>query len=121
VIASDEIVHQLLREDREAKEAVVERFGACVLGEDGEIDRSRVGELVFGNPAEFRWLEALLHPRVFAYSLDHPAQRLRQRARTSIQVGRQDRPRRHPRRHDRRSPLGLVAFRCPLLALSPRL
>jgi dephospho-CoA kinase len=66
VISSDQIVHDLLREDHEAKAAIVERFGPDVLGEDGEIDRPRVGDIVFANPRELGWLEALLHPRVFA-------------------------------------------------------
>ena len=66
VISSDEIVHRLLREDQEVKRAIVERLGESVLGADGEIDRARVGELVFGDPDALRWLEGLLHPRVSA-------------------------------------------------------
>ena len=66
VISSDEIVHRLLREDPEVKQAIVERLGESVVGADGEIDRARVGELVFGDPDALRWLEGLLHPRVSA-------------------------------------------------------
>ena len=66
VISSDEIVHRLLREDAEVKRAIVERLGEGVFGADGEIDRVRVGELVFGDPDSLRWLEGLLHPRVSA-------------------------------------------------------
>jgi dephospho-CoA kinase len=66
VISSDEIVHRLLREDPEVKREIVERLGEDVLGADGEIDRQRVGELVFGDPTALRWLEGLLHPRVSA-------------------------------------------------------
>ena len=66
VISSDEIVHQLLREDPEVRSAVLQRFGDGVLGEDGEIDRGRVGRIVFAEPAALRWLEQLLHPRVVA-------------------------------------------------------
>jgi dephospho-CoA kinase len=66
VISSDEIVHRLLREDEGVKSAVVERLGERVLGPDGEIDRERVGELVFADPVELDWLERLLHPRVSA-------------------------------------------------------
>jgi dephospho-CoA kinase len=64
VISSDDIVHRLLREDEEVKAAILERWGPIVLGTDGEIDRSEVGDIVFGNRGELRWLEALLHPRV---------------------------------------------------------
>ena len=66
VISSDDIVHRLLREDAEVKGALLERWGERLLGADGEIDRARVGEIVFADPRELRWLEELLHPRVVA-------------------------------------------------------
>jgi dephospho-CoA kinase len=66
VLSSDEIVHRLLRADADVKAAAVERFGKEVLGADGEIDRAKVADLVFTRPAELRWLEELLHPRVIA-------------------------------------------------------
>jgi dephospho-CoA kinase len=66
VISSDEIVHQLLRDDPEVKRAVVERFGAEVLGPDREIDRAKVGQIVFDDRPALAWLEQLLHPRVVA-------------------------------------------------------
>jgi dephospho-CoA kinase len=64
VIGSDEIVHRLLREDVEVKQAIIERFGNDVLGPDGSIDRSRVAAVVFADREQLAWLEALLHPRV---------------------------------------------------------
>jgi dephospho-CoA kinase len=66
VISSDEIVHRLLREDPDVKQAVVGRFGTGVLGADGEIDRAKVGEIVFADRDQLAWLERLLHPRVVA-------------------------------------------------------
>jgi dephospho-CoA kinase len=48
------------------KQAMVERLGAGILGEDGEIDRGRVAERVFGDRDALAWLEALLHPKVSA-------------------------------------------------------
>jgi dephospho-CoA kinase len=66
VISSDEIVHRLLREDPEVKRAVVERFGEEVLGPDGEVDRAKVGRIVFSDRPSLAWLEQLLHPRVVA-------------------------------------------------------
>jgi dephospho-CoA kinase len=66
VISSDEIVHELLRDDSEVKAAVRERFGNGVLGDDGEIDRRKVGKVVFADRAALDWLERLLHPRVVA-------------------------------------------------------
>lgn len=66
VISSDEIVHDLLRRDDDVRRALLERFGDGILGPDGEIDRGRVGDIVFTRPAELRWLERALHPRVVA-------------------------------------------------------
>ena len=66
VVSSDEIVHHLIRADPEVKAAMVERLGREILGEDGEIDRSRVAERVFGDREALEWLEGLLHPKVSA-------------------------------------------------------
>jgi dephospho-CoA kinase len=66
VVSSDEIVHHLLRTDEEVRSAMVERLGEEILGADGEIDRSRVAERVFGDREALAWLEGLLHPRVSA-------------------------------------------------------
>ena len=46
------------------KSAIVDRFGAGVLDEDGEISRPAVAQVVFRDPGELAWLEALLHPLV---------------------------------------------------------
>jgi dephospho-CoA kinase len=43
---------------------MIERLGEGILGEDGEIDRSRVAERVFGDRESLAWLEGLLHPKV---------------------------------------------------------
>jgi dephospho-CoA kinase len=44
------------------KRALVERWGDRVLA-NGEVDRSRVGEIVFADRDELLWLEGVLHPR----------------------------------------------------------
>lgn len=41
-----------------------ERWGGRVFGPGGEVDRGALGEIVFADPAELRWLEQLVHPRV---------------------------------------------------------
>jgi dephospho-CoA kinase len=62
--SADEIVHRLYA-DPEVRRALVERWGEGVLS-GGEVDRGRVGEIVFADRGELRWLESLLHPRVVA-------------------------------------------------------
>ena len=61
-ISSDKVVHELLDSD-EVRSRLIERWGPEVAP-DGDIDRSRVGEIVFERPDELAWLEAELHPRV---------------------------------------------------------
>jgi dephospho-CoA kinase len=63
-LSSDEIVHRLLREDQEVREALLERFGEGILGKNGEIDRKAIAEIVFPDREALDWLERLLHPRV---------------------------------------------------------
>src|SRR3712207_9534390 len=64
-ISSDAIVHRLLREDADVKQAIVDKLGRIVLRK-GEIDRSRVANFVFRDRELLAWLEGLLHPRVSA-------------------------------------------------------
>ena len=45
---------------------LVAGLGEGILGEDGEIDRARVAELVFGDREKLAFLESVLHPRVAA-------------------------------------------------------
>src|SRR5213592_4068430 len=61
--SSDDIVHELLRDDPEVRRALAERFGPEVIGEAGA-DRAAIARIVFHDRAELDWLEQLLHPRV---------------------------------------------------------
>jgi dephospho-CoA kinase len=64
VVSSDEIVHRLLREDAEVREAIRERFGDRVFGADGTVSRGAIAQIVFADREQLAWLENLLHPRV---------------------------------------------------------
>jgi dephospho-CoA kinase len=64
-VSSDEIVHELLRHD-EVRDAVVERLGEGVLGDDGNLDRRAIAAIVFDDPEALVRLEGLLHPLVSA-------------------------------------------------------
>jgi dephospho-CoA kinase len=63
-VSSDEIVHHLLATDDSVRDAIVERLGEGVLGSDGRPDRTRIGQVVFGDREQLAWLEGLLHPLV---------------------------------------------------------
>ena len=70
VISSDEIVHRLLREDEEVRDALRERFGDGLFADDGDVDRSALADIVFADREALDWLEALLHPRVVQEYMD---------------------------------------------------
>ena len=43
---------------------IARHFGETVLQKDGSLDRARMRELVFANPAERLWLEQITHPAI---------------------------------------------------------
>lgn len=47
-----------------AFDAICERYGTSVLNPDGQLNRVWLGERVFADTAERRWLERLIHPLV---------------------------------------------------------
>jgi dephospho-CoA kinase len=61
-ISSDAIVHELL-DSEPLLSRLVERWGPEVAPA-GRVDRGKVGEVVFADPDELRWLEAQIHPLV---------------------------------------------------------
>ncbi len=64
VIDLDKVGHEVLRKRHEAFEPVVAAFGDGILGEDGEIDRKKLGALVFSDAAARERLNQIVHPRI---------------------------------------------------------
>jgi len=65
VIDADQIAREVVAKGTPGLAAVVAAFGADMLTADGELDRARMGALVFADEAARRWLEAIVHPLVF--------------------------------------------------------
>jgi dephospho-CoA kinase len=61
-LSTDAVTHELLDEPATLAR-LVERWGEDV-GPEGRVDRARVGEIVFADSRELRWLESVLHPLV---------------------------------------------------------
>lgn len=61
-ISADEVVHELLDGSR-LVDRITERWGKKVAPE-GRADRRLIGEIVFADEAELRWLERQIHPLV---------------------------------------------------------
>lgn len=64
VIDTDVIARELVHEGSNALQAIVTEFGAEVLTDSGALDRQRLGQIVFSDPAKRRKLEAILHPEI---------------------------------------------------------
>jgi len=61
VVSGDALAHQALRQP-EVRDQVAARWGPQILNAQGEVERRRLGAIVFADPEERRALEALLHP-----------------------------------------------------------
>ena len=61
IISGDELAHAALRQP-EVKARIAERWGTSIFDERAEVVRSRLGAVVFANPAERQVLETLVHP-----------------------------------------------------------
>jgi len=64
VVDADAVAHAVMRRGRPAWQDVVLAFGEEVLGPDGEIDRGKLGAIVFRDPAALQRLEGIVHPAV---------------------------------------------------------
>lgn len=66
VIDADTIGHRLIGAGGAAVRAVLEAFGPDFQASDGGVDRTRLGPVVFADPAALARLNALVHPRLVA-------------------------------------------------------
>jgi dephospho-CoA kinase len=64
IIDADRLAHELIRSPQPAYHEIVRQFGFEILDSQGEIDRKRLGTLVFHDPQKLRALNAIVHPRV---------------------------------------------------------
>ncbi len=60
----DEVARQLQRSGTECFKRIVDAFGTGILGADGELDRRKLGELVFSDHSRLALLNAIVHPEV---------------------------------------------------------
>lgn len=67
IIDTDVISHRLTQTNGEAIPAIREAFGPNVIDARGALERRKMRELVFGDPAAKERLEAILHPMILAH------------------------------------------------------
>ena len=67
IIDLDQISRELVEPGTPALEKITERFGSVILQNSGELNRGKLGEIVFSNEGDKEWLEKLLHPKIRAH------------------------------------------------------
>ena len=64
VIDADRISQKVMAPGERAYSHIVFEFGSVILLPDGHIDRKKLGEIVFADPARRKRLEAVTHPAI---------------------------------------------------------
>ena len=65
IIDADKVGHEALKPDTELWREVVASFGRQILTPSGDIDREKLGEIVFSNPDSLARLNRIMHPRLY--------------------------------------------------------
>jgi len=65
IIDADKVGHEAFEPDTPAWHDVVAAFGKDVVAPSGEIDRKKLGPLVFNNPESLARLNEIMHPRMY--------------------------------------------------------
>ena len=63
-IDADALSHRAIAKGAPGYQKVIDTFGKWIVGADGEIDRAKLGRLVFNDPEALQQLEAIAHPLV---------------------------------------------------------
>jgi dephospho-CoA kinase len=69
VIDTDLLARELVEPGQPALAEIVDSFGPDMLTSEGALDRTRLRQHVFADPARRRQLEGILHPRIRARAL----------------------------------------------------
>ena len=64
IIDADQVGHEMLLPSSAAFPEIVSRFGRGILDNAGQIDRKKLGPLVFADPVKLQQLNRIVHPRI---------------------------------------------------------
>ena len=65
ILDADKVGHEAFKPNTEAWRDVVATFGRQILTPGGEVDRKKLGEIVFNNPEALSRLNQIMHPRMY--------------------------------------------------------
>lgn len=66
IVDADRIAREVVAAGTPLLADIAKHFGKYILNEDGTLNRKRLAELIFQDPAERKWLQDLLHPAIRA-------------------------------------------------------
>jgi dephospho-CoA kinase len=64
VLDADTLGHELLEQGQEAREEVIREFGQEILDARGNIERAKLGQIIFADATKRARLNQILHPRI---------------------------------------------------------
>ncbi|MFC2056087.1 dephospho-CoA kinase [Chloroflexota bacterium] len=64
IINADKVGHEAFKPNTEAWREITAAFGRQILTPSGEIDRKKLGEMVFSDPKSLLQLNKIMHPRM---------------------------------------------------------
>ena len=67
IIDVDKVWHEALKPDTEIWRKVVAAFGTEILTPNSEIDRKKLGKIVFANPEALARLNNIMHPWMYEH------------------------------------------------------
>ena len=70
VIDADIIAREVVKQGTPGYHAILASFGRTILQPDGDIDRKRLGDIIFNDPNKKARLDAIVHPLVFERSAE---------------------------------------------------
>ena len=65
IIDADKVGHEAFKPDTEIWREVVATFGRQILTPEGDIDRGKLGKIVFGSSESLARLNRIMHPRMY--------------------------------------------------------
>ena len=65
VIDADKVGHEALKTDLELKDKIISTFGRDILAPDGEVDRRKLAQKVFGDRGALNLLNRIMHPKMY--------------------------------------------------------
>lgn len=65
VMDADQTAREVVAPGQPAFDEIVAHFGNEIIGEDGQLNRPKLGAIIFNNAAEREKLNSIVHPKVF--------------------------------------------------------